>query len=95
METTLTNEEALVLAKKYIECQKKGAEARKRYMERNKVKVNEKQRERYRSNPEKYRGLYNEYYKNNKEKKRVYYQANKEQILAKKRIRDASVQIEI
>jgi hypothetical protein len=93
MTNALTTEEALVLANKYIECQKKGAEARKRYMERNKDKINKKQRERYRTNPEKYRGMYNEYYKNNKEKKKAYYQVNKEQILAKKRIRDATVQV--
>jgi hypothetical protein len=38
MDNTLTNEEALVLAKKYLEYQKKGAEARKRYIQRNKEK---------------------------------------------------------
>ena len=86
--TSLSPETTLKYAKKYLELQKKGSEARKRYYIKNKDTIAVKQKEKYQQNPEKYRQRYKDYYTANKQKKKAYYEKSKAIILTKKRARD-------
>lgn len=72
---------------KYIAYLKRNAAAKRRWYNKNKDRMREKQREIYHADVEKQRKRGKQYYAANKDKKKAYYEKNKDAILEKRKVR--------